>query len=75
MRNTQEACFQTLRRLNNMSNPTTSESRDAAQMISVGTHTGFSYEAIRASEQSQVHMGNVYNFNYVNYCNAHCCPL
>ena len=48
----------------------TRSAHDAGQMTSVGSHNGFSYESITASEQSRLHMGNVYHYTNINYCNA-----
>jgi hypothetical protein len=39
-------------------------------MTSTGNHAVFSYEAIYASEQSRLHLGNVYNYTNINYCTA-----
>lgn len=53
-----------------MSKLTPDGARPSAQMTSTGNHAVFSYEAIYASEQSRLHLGNVYNYTNINYCTA-----
>lgn len=62
--------WKSLRRLDDMTKPKSDHARNPGQMASVANHTVFSYEAIQASEQSRLHLGNVYNYTNINYCNA-----